>query len=194
MPERAAPRPDWDRLYSIAAPQEGLFTTRQAAEAGYSSQLLPHYIHTGHVTRVRRGVYRLVHFPAGEHEPLVVAWLWSDQEGVASHSTALALYGLSDVLPARIHLTVPLEWRRHRYRTPDDLTLHHADLPPADRTWFQAVPITTVPRTLADCARDDLSPDLLRQAARQALHRGLVERHELAVVERALRPYGGLAG
>ena len=29
--------------------------------------------------RVRRGIYRLVHFPAGEHEELVMVWLWSKQ-------------------------------------------------------------------------------------------------------------------
>ena len=32
--------PDWDHLFEIAAAQEGLFTTQQAAEAGYSPQLL----------------------------------------------------------------------------------------------------------------------------------------------------------
>lgn len=41
--------------------------------------------------RVRRGVYRLVHFPAGEHEEMTALRLWSDQHGVFSHQTALAL-------------------------------------------------------------------------------------------------------
>ena len=35
--------------------------------------------------------------------------------------------------------------------------------------------------------------ELLRQAAQQALRRGLVTRSELAVVETALAPFGGLA-
>jgi hypothetical protein len=30
--------------------------------------------------------------------------------------TALALHGVSDVLPAKIHLTLPLSWRRRRFR------------------------------------------------------------------------------
>lgn len=55
-----------------------------------------HYVHIGRVVRVRRGIYRLVHFPAGEHEELVAAWLWSEPAGVVSHQTALALHGLSD--------------------------------------------------------------------------------------------------
>jgi hypothetical protein len=36
-------------------------------------------------------------------------------------------------------------------------------------------------------------PELLRQAAQQALRRGLVTQSELADVETALQPFGGLA-
>ena len=70
-------KPSWDRLYEMAGSQQGYFTTRQAAEAGYSSQLLLKHIHAGRVVRIQRGIYRLVHFPPGEHEDLVTAWLWS---------------------------------------------------------------------------------------------------------------------
>ena len=76
---------------------------------------------------------------------------------------------------------------------PPGLVLHHADLPAADRTWFGAVPVTTPARTLNDCARTALSPELLQQAARQALHRGLVTADALGEVAVALAPYGGLA-
>lgn len=188
-----ATRPNWNRLFETAAAQEGLFTTKQAAEAGYSPQLLVHYVLTGKVVRVRRGIYRLVHFPAGEHEELVAIWLWSELAGVVSHQSALALHGLSDALPARIHLTLPAAWRRRRLRVPADVVLHHADVPPADRAWCGAVPTTKPRRSLNDCAKDGLSPDLLRQAAQQALRRGLVARSELGEVEAALEPFGGLA-
>ena len=188
-----ANEPDWDRLFETAGAQDGYFTTRQAADAGYSSQLLLKHIRAGRITRTRRGIYRLVHFPAGEHEELVVAWLWSECTGVISHETALGLQGLSDVLPARVHLTLPSAWSRRRFRVPSDLVLHHADVVTEDRSWFGAVPTTNPRRTLNDCAREGLSPDLLRQAAQQALRRGLVTRAELADVEIALAPFGGLA-
>lgn len=184
--------PQWDHLFEIAAGQEGLFTTRQAAEAGYSPQLLVHHARVGRVLRVRRGIYRLVHFPAGAHEELVATWLWSEQAGVLSHQTALALVGLSDVLPAQIHITLPWKWRSRRLRVPEGVILHHADLPEADRSWFGAVPVTTPRRTLNDCARAGLSPDLLRHAAQQALRRGLVKKAALGHVEEALEPFGGL--
>jgi predicted transcriptional regulator of viral defense system len=193
MDEVAATRPDWNRLFETAAAQEGLFTTKQAAEAGYSPQLMVHYVHTGKALRVRRGTYRLVHFPAGEHEELVAAWLWSERAGVISHQTALALHGLSDAFPVHVHLTLPGDWRRRRFRVPADVVLHHSNVPPEDRTWFGAVPTTNPRRSLNDCAREGLSPELLRQAAQQALRRGLVTKVELVEVEEALKPFGGLA-
>ena len=188
-----ASRPNWDRLFETAGAQDGYFTTRQAAEAGYSSQLLLKHIRAGRVARIWRGIYRLVHFPAGEHEDLVTAWLWSERSGVISHQTALALHGLSDALPAHVHLTLPGAWRSRRFRVPAGIALHHADVPPEDRTWFGAVPVTNARRALNDCAREGMSPELLRQAAQQSLRRGLVTKAELGDVEQALKPFGGLA-
>jgi predicted transcriptional regulator of viral defense system len=188
-----ASKPSWDRLFETASAQEGYFTTRQAAEAGYSSQLLLKHLRAGRIARTQRSIYRLVHFPAGEHEDLVTAWLWSERAGVISHQTALALHHLSDALPAQIHLTFPSAWRKRRFRVPAGVLLHHSDVPPEDRTWFGAVPVTNAQRSLNDCARDGMSPDLLRQAARQAVRRGLAARTGLGAVEEALGPFGGLA-
>jgi len=193
MPKVMPDRPDWNRLFETAAGQQGLFTTQQAIEAGYSPQLLVHYVHGGRAVRVRRGIYRLVHFPAGDHEDLVAAWLWSERAGVVSHQTALSLHGLSDVLPTHVHLTLPGAWRRRRLRVPEGVVLHYADVSPEDRTWFGAVPMTTAGRSLTDCAREGLSPELLRQAAQQALRRGLVTKAELGAVKEALVPFVGLA-
>lgn len=184
--------PSWDRLYATAGVQAGCFTTRQAGAAGYSPQLLQKHLRAGRIARIRRGIYRLVHFPRGEHEELVTAWLWSEGAGVFSHQTALALHGLSDVLPAHIDLTLPLAWRARRFRVPEGVVLHHADVAPADRGWFGPVPRTSARRSIEDCARVGFAPDLLRQAAQQALRRGLVTRGELPETEAALRPFGGL--
>ncbi|MFZ5475410.1 MAG: type IV toxin-antitoxin system AbiEi family antitoxin domain-containing protein [Myxococcota bacterium] len=167
------PQPDRTALFSTASSQEGYFTTEQAVEAGYSRPLLDHHLHSGRFRRVRRGVYRLVEFPSGEHEDLVVAWLWSGRTGVFSHETALALHGLSDALPARHHLTVPSSWARRRLRVPEGLRLHFADVGGAETTWVGPVPVTVAGRTLRDCVADHVSPDLVAQAVRDGLARGL---------------------
>jgi predicted transcriptional regulator of viral defense system len=191
--DTVAKRPAWAALYETASAQDGYFTTQQAADARYSIQLLLKHIQAGRIARVRRGIYRLVHFPAGEHEELSIVWLWSEREGVFSHQTALALHGLSDVLPRHIHVTLPAEWRRRRFRVPAGVLLYHADIPPGDRAWFGPVPVTSPRRTLIDCAREKVAPDLLRQATQQAMRRGLVVKADLPDVETALQPFGGLA-
>ena len=118
---------------------------------------------------------------------------WSEQKGVVSHQTALALHGLSDVLPGGVHLTLPLAWRQRRFRVPAGVVLHHADVGPAERSWFGAVPTTSPRRSLNDCAREGLSPELLLSATRQALRRGLVSKAELGDVKKALKPFGGFS-
>jgi predicted transcriptional regulator of viral defense system len=174
------PRPNWDRLFETASAQEGYFTTAQADEVGYSLQLLAKYLQNGRVVRTRRGIYRLVHFPPGEHEELVTVWLWSDRQGVFSHQTALSLHGLSDILPARVHLTLPAGWARRRFRVPVDVVLHYSDVAKPDRTWVGSVPVTSVRRTLLDVRRASVSPELIAQATRQAIARGLIGKKDAA--------------
>ncbi len=178
-------QPDSDRLFDIVAGQAGLFTARQAQEAGYSAQVLAHHVRAGRFLRVLRGIYRWVQFPAGEHEDLVALWLWSEQQGVFSHQTALALHDLSDVLPSRVHLTLPAAWKHRRFRVPPGVVLHHADLDEQERVWFGAIPGTSPRRTLLDCAGAQLSPDLLNQAIAQALSRGLILTSDLVGIQSA---------
>ncbi len=192
MNDAATSSPDWDHLFEIAAAQDGLFTTLQAAEAGYSPQLIAHHLRAQRMIRVRRGVYRLVHFPAGDYEDLTTVWLWSEHMGVFSHQTALALHDLSDVLPSQVHLTLPNTWRSRRLRVPEGVVLHYGDVADSDRYWFGPVPATDPLRTLEDCVAENLPPELLRGAALGALDRGLVARDELPFIHAALKPFGGL--
>jgi predicted transcriptional regulator of viral defense system len=171
--------PVWTSLYAIAAAQDGYLTTAQANDAGYSRPLLDHHVRSGRFIRIQRGIYRLRDFPSTDHEDLVVAWLWSDQQGIVSHETALLLHGLSDALPDRVDLTVPTSWRGRRLKVPPIVHLHHADVPDADRSWSGPVPVTKPLRTLADCVADHVQHDLIAQAVRDGLRRGLFTEREL---------------
>ncbi|MCC6463719.1 MAG: type IV toxin-antitoxin system AbiEi family antitoxin domain-containing protein [Planctomycetes bacterium] len=183
-------RPDWGRLYETAAACGGYFSTRQAAESGYSVQLLKKHVGAGRLRRARRGIYRVVHFPAGEHEDLIEIWLWSGLAGVFSHETALALQDLSDALPGRIHLTLPASWQRRRLRVPRGVVLHFADVARADQTWVDAIPVTGPRRTIADCIVADVQPDLVRQALQQAGGNGSISREEAMELRRLLKRHG----
>ena len=154
-----------------------------------SPQLLAKYLRNGQIVRVRRGVYRLVHFPPGDNEDLVTLWLWSGRVAVFSHETALALHQLSDVLPSKVHLTVPSAWKRRRLQLPTGITPHFSDLPDDDCTWFGAVRITSARRTVIDCTEAQISPDLLRQAINEGIHQGLFTAEMVKAVTDYLRNF-----
>lgn len=168
-------KPDFDQLYLSAESQAGYFTAAQASSAGYSAERLSNGTKGGKFRRVAQGVYRLSHFPASPLEDLFIAWLAVGMNSVISHESALALYGLSDILPADVHLTVPRSASRRRA----NIRLHTNRLGSAEITTRSGLPVTTVARTLADVARSGLSDELVLQAVREALQRGLVSREQL---------------
>jgi predicted transcriptional regulator of viral defense system len=182
-----ADRPSWDRLYEIASSQSGLFASEQAAEAGFSAKLLHKHLRSGNLSRPHRGIYRIIRFPPGEQEDLVVAWLWSHRKGALSHETALALHGLSDALPARLHLTIPKGERRTH--PPELVVVYQADLAAADIDWVGQVPVTTAARSIRDVAAAHGDFDIVNQAIQQAIARGLASAAEL----RDAIDYGAMA-
>lgn len=177
------PRPvrdsPWQALFKLAVKQEGLFSARQATEVGCSQQLLAKYVTSGRVERVQRALYRIVDFPAGEHEGLVAVWLWSRTEGVLSHETALFLHDLSDALPIRAHITLPSTWKTREIQVPDSVAIYYDDVVDGDRTWVGALPVTSVRRTLSDCLHTSVAPELVAQASVQAAERGLITAAEI---------------
>lgn len=172
-------RPDWNGLLALAACQGGYVRIEQMKQFGFQSALVRYHVRQGKLQRVRRGVYRVAHLPPSDDEDLVALWLWSGQRAVCSHRTALALHGLSDALPAGIDLMLPAADSRRRLRVPGGVRLHFGDLSEAERRWVGNVPVTSVLRTLRDCAALPLTPDLLAQAIDEALRRGLVEEADL---------------
>ncbi len=165
--------PNWSTLRVLAAGQAGHVTAAQATAHGFSPQLLSKHAAAGNLTRPLRGIYRLADFPPGENEDLVVAWLWSGEEAVVSHESALQLHALSDAMPSRIHLTLPSTERARRRVVPPLYALHFADLDPADRTWIGPVPLTTQARTVLDVAAAHGDPAIVRQAVDEGIRRGL---------------------
>jgi len=165
----------YERLYQIAEAQAGYFTTAQAGAAGVDRNRLARYTAAGQLERVRHGIYRLAHFPRSRYEDLSIAWLETGPHSVISHDSALALYDLSDNLPARIHVTVPRTASRRRH----GLRLHTNQIGPADVTSFEGMQITTVPRTIADVALDGLSDEFVEQAAIEAVQKGLTSTQRL---------------
>lgn len=179
-----------ERLFEIADRQAGYFTAKQALEAGYGYPLQHYHRERGHWLPAGHGLFRLRRYPEGENEQLTRLWLWSrnregEPQAVASHETALALWGLSDLMPEKVHLSVPKSFRK---RTPAGVVLHKADLAGGDVEERDGLPVTTPLRTILDVAGDRrVSPEHLQSAAREAVERGLIRqkwlREALSLVE-----------
>ena len=170
------PREAYQSVYDLAADQHGYVTALQARDAGVSAMALVMMERRGAIERVSRGLYRLVHFPLSPLAQYVEAALWPGTvQGVISHESALALFDVSDVNPAKIHLTVPKRFRTSR-TLPSRLVLHRQDLSAADLDYVDGVPVTTLERAIRDCHRSHLGPELVRQAIEDGERSGYLSR------------------
>jgi predicted transcriptional regulator of viral defense system len=151
-------------IYQIAEEQNGYVTAAQAVDAEINPQTLVKMAERGVLERVSWGLYRLTQFPHSALDQYAEATLWPlTTRAVISHESALALYGLSDVNPAKIHITVPKSVRIRR-EVPKWLVLHRADLRASEWESHEGVPATTPERTIRDCHAAHLGPALIRQA------------------------------
>lgn len=172
------------RLYEIAEAQQGFFTTKQAKAAGFAENTHPYHARVGNWIREHRGIYRLALFPPVDRPDLVLWALWSrnrneEIEGVFSHQTALSIHELSDLNPAKLHMTVPTRFRRNS-EIPGILVLHHADLPDSDVQAAHGFKFTRPLRTILDLVEADaVERNFLRQALAQALEQGLITRQQI---------------
>jgi predicted transcriptional regulator of viral defense system len=174
-------------LYELAERQAGYFTSAQAVDAGVSRRVLSGRTQAGDIERVRYGLYRLRDFPDQAYQDIVAVCLWAGQDCVASHETALMVHGISDAMPASIHITVPRVFRGRQA----GVIIHHAPLPEADRETRDGVAVTTIARTLQDVAATS-DPSLVQQAVDQAVRHGVLTRRQLRKIVRETPALGPL--
>ncbi|GGG62726.1 hypothetical protein GCM10011585_00200 [Edaphobacter dinghuensis] len=168
-----------DELYALAEMRDGLLTSQEARAAGIADSVLVRLAQRGRLERVSRGVYRISHYPADRLAQYREAVLWAQASGgpasvLISHETALLLYGISDVNPARIHITVPVTARLRRER-PKWITIHHAGITPGEINEYEGIPVTSVERTIVDVLQSTKRVDVARQAIADATKKGLLK-------------------
>ncbi len=172
----------YTELFEIAADQNGFITTEDVRDLGGAPQVLIDMRRHGHVDRVGHGLYRFRALPAGPFDELMQATLWPRRLGVISHDSALDLWDLCDVNPARIHVTVPKAARLRR-TAPALYEVHVRDLDAAEVTRVEGIPAVVPTRAILDGIERHLDRRLIDQAIEAARRRGLVTRDELAVLE-----------
>ncbi len=140
--------------------------------------------------REHRGIYRLALFPESEHSQLILWSIWSRNrkdvpQGVYSHETALSIYELSDVMPSKLHMTVPVTFRRST-KPPPVLRLHKKNLNMSDTEQMHGFKVTRPLRTLLDLLNaKSVSHDILRQTLTNGLQKGSITRSEIRNLQAA---------
>jgi predicted transcriptional regulator of viral defense system len=173
------PRTRMDELYALAEEQDGLLTSKEARTLGIQDSVLARLTQRGRLERMSRGVYRIAHYPADRLAQYREAVLWAQAshhgpERIAlSYETALLIYGISDVNPAHVHLTVPKAVRLRRQH-PEWITVHRADLTEQEIGQHEGIPVTTVERSILDVLSTTHRPEIARQAITDALRDGLL--------------------
>ncbi|WP_147201247.1 type IV toxin-antitoxin system AbiEi family antitoxin domain-containing protein [Pseudonocardia asaccharolytica] len=112
----------------------------------------------------------------------MAAWLpLRDTHAVVSHESALELHGLSDVIPAAVHLSIPRAQRGQRARP--GVRLHTLERPPgpSEVQTVYGLPTTTPARSILDSLQAGAQPEQVELATQQALQRGLITPRRLRV-------------
>lgn len=185
------------KLAQFAEDQWGLVTRRQAEAARVSPATLQRLSDDGILERVGHGVYHLAGAPLPDQVPLRAAWLqlapdtpaWERQadQGVVSHRSAAALYGLGH-LPADTHeFTLPA---RRQVRRPD-MRVHRRKL--VEDEWFalRGLPVTRPSRIAADLLADREEPEAVAHVVADAIRK---KDEPAATFVGALGPYAARLG
>jgi len=165
----------YHKLFRIAENQAGYFSSKQAEKVGYSRPNLLYQTKRGKFARIASGVYRITLFPNSPFEDLFIALLKSGDRAVVSHDSALSVYDLSDSLTGEIHITIPRSASRRR----KGVKYHTKSISEDEKSIYQGLRITAVPRTIIDLVESGHDPVQLKKAINEAINRGLTTEDRL---------------
>lgn len=163
-------------LANIAEDQWGLVTRRQADMAGIARSTFDRLVAGDSILRrVAHGVYHLTGAPLPDHVELRAAWLqlapdvpaWDRTmlQGVVSHRSAAALYGLGH-LPADTHeFTLPVRRQSRR----KDVRIHQRTLQAPECIRLLGLPVTRPSRTVSDLLAEREDPEAVASIAADAM-------------------------
>lgn len=183
------------KLLRLAEAQNGYFSSRQAQECGFARANFHDKLSSGKWHKEERGIYRLANYPFTDRSELALWMLWSadkqgNPQGIWSHETALDIHGLSDVAPAKLHMSVPRSFRKGT-AIPSNLCLHFVDeIPQSEIEIRQGYRVTTPLRTLADVIQEGTTQQeqiemaILDLAVQKSLIKGLATTLEMETLQK----------
>jgi len=173
------------KLFETASLQQGYFTAKQAVRAGFSYRMQTHYKQSGEWLEIDRGIFRLAQFPNSPDEDYVRWSLWSrDRNGrpqaVISHGSALSIHELSDIMPSKIHFTVPPGFRK---KASKGCVIYRGEISDCQKEQREGFFVTNPLRTIIDSAGSNVSIDYLEQAIQEACDKGMIQIIDIAGAE-----------
>ncbi|MGI8928961.1 MAG: type IV toxin-antitoxin system AbiEi family antitoxin domain-containing protein [Candidatus Limnocylindrales bacterium] len=186
------------RLSATAADQWGLVTRRQAEGAGVPRATFDRLTSDeGLMERVAHGVYLLTLAPSPDHVALRAAWLqlalavpaWerTPHQGVVSHRSAAALYGIGELPADRHDFTLPTRKQSRRA----DVRIHQRQLDAGEWIWLRGLPVTRPARIASDLLLDNEDPEAVAQMTADAI-RAVYD--PPATIAQALAPHAARFG
>jgi very-short-patch-repair endonuclease len=155
----------------VAEAQHGVFAAVHLGIVGAEAHERKYRLETGRWIELHRGVYRVAGVPPSFRGDLLAACWAGGTRAVASHRSAAALHQLPGRSSSLIEITCP-HWRRAQH---DGLVVHESRaLSDRDFTTVDAIPVTTVERTIFDlCSVRGRTTVDLAAASRRLGRRGL---------------------
>jgi hypothetical protein len=137
------------RAWALALRQHGVIGRVQLLALGFSEAAIKHRVATGRLHPVYRGVYAVGRADLTREGKWMAAILACAPDGVLSHESAAALWGVREHRGGNIHVSVP---RRTGHRQAGIAAHRRSTLRPGDVTRRMNIPVTTPIATLIDLA------------------------------------------
>lgn len=165
-------------LSSLAASQNGLFTTAQADKFNVPRDAVSYLARANKLDRVTHGVYRFKGAPIDIFESIRATWMSTDPKAlsyerlrhwdgiVIGGRSAAAIHGIGDffISPFRFYTQNRINSKK------SDAIFSVRNIDREDVETIEGLPVTNIERTLFDLYKDNEDPSLLSTAITEAMH------------------------
>lgn len=155
------------RIGNVASTQRFLISRTEIHELGGNDDMIAYNLEAKRWLRVHAGVYQVDRRPLSWESELLAAVLACGPGAVVSHRAACTLWGLEGFSTRLVEATVPYS----ALPIPEGVVAHRTRRR-IDPSECRGIPVTSVERTLLDCARF-LSDRILGKALDSALRKSL---------------------
>jgi hypothetical protein len=168
-----------EKLASIAWAQHGVVTRTQLLAAGLTPKEIAARVRRVALLREHRGVYRVGHRAPSVEATYLAAVFAAGERAVLCGRAAAHLWGLTKGKAPPAEVAAPAERRIDGVRTRRCRLLDAREV-----TSFNAIPVTTVARTIVDRAAELPEDALARLCHEAGVRHGMTPRDVLAVLAR----------